>query len=132
MSNMTASLLAGCLLLGGAAGVAHAALTEDEFQLRNTGDFVALCTAASDDRLMTAAANFCQGFAVGVYRTLQDEQAAMRTRLFCPPQQTPSRTEAIAHFAQWVQARPSLMQGRAEDSILAYLQDRFPCATNRR
>jgi len=130
MSNTMAWLLAGCLLLGGAVGLAHATVTEDEFQLRDTSDFVALCTAGSDDRLMTAAANFCQGFAVGVYRTLQDEQAAMRARLFCPPQQTPSRTEAIAHFVKWVQARPQRMQDRAEDSILAYLQDRFPCTTH--
>ncbi len=132
MSIRPGWLLAGSLLLGGMVGAANAAVTEDEFQVRDTRDFVALCTANSGDQLMTAAANFCQGFAVGVYRTLQDEQAAMRGRLFCPPETTPpSRNDAIAHFVQWVQARPSLMQGRAEDSILAYLQYRFPCTARR-
>jgi hypothetical protein len=132
MSIRLGWLLAGPLLLGGAVGAANAAVTEDQFQLRDTSDFVALCTASAGDQLMTAAANFCQGFAVGVYRTLQDEQTAMPRRLFCPPQTTPpSRNEAIAHFVQWVQTRPSLMQGRAEDSILAYLQYRFPCTTRR-
>lgn len=131
MCNKMGCLLVVTLLLVGAPGAANAALTKDAFQLRDTSDFVALCTANSGDPLMTAAANFCQGFAVGVYRTLQDEQAAMRRQLFCPPQNTPSRNEAIARFVQWVQARPSLMTNPTEDSILAYLQYRFPCTVNR-
>jgi hypothetical protein len=80
---------------------------------------------------MTAAANFCQGFIVGVYRTLEQEQAAMPARLFCPAGPVPTRSEAIARFVAWANARPDMLRQKPEDAVLAYLQERFPCASRR-
>ena len=51
---------------------AGAAVTEATFQLATTADLVDLCTAAPSDPMGTAALNFCQGFAVGVYRVLEE------------------------------------------------------------
>ena len=74
-------------------GSARAAVSTDNFLVRNTGDLVDLCSAANTDTLYTAAVNFCHGFAVGVFRVLQEEdQARASGRLFCLPQQAPSRT----------------------------------------
>lgn len=55
----------------------------------STGDLVNLCSTAETDPLYTAAVNFCQGFAVGVYRAVQEEDVAQTRHLLCttqPPQ----------------------------------------------
>jgi Rap1a immunity proteins len=112
-----------------ATAPAWADLTEDAFQLRSTGDLVDLCTAPQTDKLYTAAANFCHGFAVGVVRTLQDEEAASRNRrkMFCMPDPMPSRTDAISSFAAWVKADPQRMSMKAEDGVVAFLMDNYKC-----
>jgi hypothetical protein len=112
-----------------AAAPAEAAISEDNFLVRNAGDLVALCTATQADPLYTAAVNFCQGFAVGAFRVLQEEEAARRPpHMFCLPDSLPSRTEAIANIVQWVNADPARSAIGATDSIAAYLSQRYPCA----
>lgn len=108
---------------------ARAAVTQDNFLLQNTADFVAVCSANQQDPMLTAAANFCEGFIVGVYRTLQDEQAAMQSKLFCVVPPMPTRSVAISRFVAWAQLRPDVLSQKPEDAILAYLQERFPCAS---
>src|SRR4051794_12411062 len=84
------------------AGAALADVSQDSFLLRQTSDLVDVCSAAQSDPLYTAATNFCHGFAVGVFRVLQEEDAARRSgRLFCVPTPAPTRNEAIATFVQW-------------------------------
>jgi hypothetical protein len=108
---------------------ARAAVTEDNFLLRNAADLVAVCSAPAGDPMMTAAVNFCDGFTVGVYRTLAAEQAAMQSKLFCVVGPVPTRSEAVARFVAWAQSRPDVLSEQPEDAILAYLQVRFPCAS---
>lgn len=111
-----------------AAAPARAAVSEDNFVLRNTGDLVALCSATQADPLYTAAVNFCQGFTVGAFRVLQEEEAAKRPpHMFCLPDSLPSRTEAIGNIVQWVNADPTRSALGASDGIAAYLAQRFPC-----
>ena len=50
----------------------RAAVTQDTFMVRSTGDLIELCTAAPTDPMGTAALNFCHGFGVGVYRVLEE------------------------------------------------------------
>ena len=113
-------------LLPGAAG---AAVTEATFQLGTTADLVELCTAAPTDPMGTAALNFCHGFAVGVYRVLEEENAAKRTgRLFCVPDSgRPSRTEAIADFVQWAKPTPGVLSEPPADGLTRYLVKKYPC-----
>jgi hypothetical protein len=108
-------------------GAARAAVTEANFQMRTAADLVTLCSATPDDPLGTAAVNFCHGFAVGVYQTLSEEQAAMSQKFFCAPQPTPSRNQAIASFVSWARANPSALGERPADAIADYLTTRFPC-----
>lgn len=107
---------------------ASAAVAEENFQLRTAADLVAMCSAERGDRLAIEATHFCQGFVVGVYRTLQDEQAALPAKLFCPAGPAPTRSEAIARFVAWARAQPDVLQQKPEDAVLAYLRVRFPCA----
>jgi hypothetical protein len=122
-------LLAAAASTAIAAAPARAALTEDNFLLRNAGDLVALCSAAQSDPLYTAAINFCHGFGLGTFRVLRDEEVARQRppHMFCLPEQLPTRNEAIAEFVQWVNADPVRPATGAEDSIAAYLAQKYPC-----
>ena len=113
-------------------GNAQAAVSTDNFLLRNTGDLVDLCSAGSTETLYTAAINFCHGFAVGVFRVLREEDEARKSgRLFCLPQQAPSRSEAIAGFVRWAQADSRRLQQPAADGIAAFLSQQYPCSSRR-
>ena len=113
-------------------GSAQAAVTEDSFLLRNTGDLVDTCTAAQTDPLYTAATNFCQGFAVGVFRVLQEQDMARTSRhMFCLPDPLPTRNQGIADFIQWAKADPSRMSLSAADGIATFVSQKFPCPRGR-
>jgi hypothetical protein len=120
------------LCLAMSAGSAQAAITEDSFLVRSTGDLIELCSAAPADAMYTAASNFCHGFAVGVYRVLQEQDMARRSnRLFCAPNPTPTRNEAIANFVQWAKADAQRLAQSPADGIAMYLAQQFPCPRNR-
>jgi hypothetical protein len=119
-----------CTVVSAATG--HAAVTEDSFLVRNTGDLIDLCTAAQSDSLYTAASNFCHGFGVGVFRVLQEEDRARQSRhMFCLPNPGLTRNEALASFVQWAKANPNQMAQPAADGIAQFLTDQFPCPRGR-
>ena len=62
---LRASLGAVALALTVLSNTGHAALTEQSFVSKTTGDLVALCSASPSDNLYTAAMNFCHGFGAG-------------------------------------------------------------------
>ena len=124
-------VLAGCGMAL-TAFAARAAVTQDSFLIRNTGDLVDICSAPQTDPLYTAAINFCHGFGVGVVRALQAQDAASRSRhLFCIPTPAPTRNEAVARFVQWASADSSRLQLSAEDGIATYLSQQYPCSRSR-
>ena len=92
------------LSIGLSAGSAHAAVTEDTFLLRSTGDLAELCSGAQSDPLYTAAVNFCQGFTVGVFRVLQEEDMAkLLQHIFCLP--NPSAESQRAWLSRYSQVK---------------------------
>ncbi len=107
----------------------NAAVTEDTFQLRNTGDLVELCSTGPTDPMGTAALNFCHGFTLGVYRVLTEENAAKRMgKMFCMPDTPmPTRNQAIADFVQWAKANPQAMSQTAADGVTGYLVSKYSC-----
>jgi hypothetical protein len=105
-----------------------AATTPKDFTIRTAGDLAALCSADQSDPLMAAALGFCEGFAVGVYQTLQETQASLGSQFFCVPTPGPTRSQAIESFVAWVKASPSAAAERPADAILGYLQQTYPCA----
>ncbi|MGH7067619.1 MAG: Rap1a/Tai family immunity protein [Acetobacteraceae bacterium] len=108
---------------------AQAAVSRDNFLLRNTGDLTALCSAGESDPLATAARNFCEGFTVGVVRVLQKVMAAEAPRpaMFCLPAQGPTRSAGIASFVRWANAEPGRLALPAEDGLATFLKVQFPC-----
>jgi hypothetical protein len=105
----------------------RAAVTQDTFLLRSTGDLIELCTAAASDPMGTAALNFCHGFSLGVYRVLDEMEMAHKIRGFCMPDPMPTRNEALAGFVQWAKANPDELATSPQDGIAAFLEKQYPC-----
>ena len=110
--------------------VAHAAVTAENFQLHTTGDLVALCTVTRGESMAIAAIHFCEGFDVGVARTLQSEDAARPNRrpLFCLPNPRPTRDEAATGFVQWARADQQRLSLPPADGVANYLASTYPCS----
>lgn len=123
---LCAAALGGVVL---ATAPASAAVTEDAFLARSTGDLVTLCSADRSDPLYTAAQNFCHGFAVGTYQTLSVVQSGMRSKkkLFCLPAAPPSRNEGIAAFVRWAGLHNDAMATPPIDGVLQFLTQQYPC-----
>jgi len=121
------TIMLGMIGLAILSGTGQAAVTEDNFISKTTGDLVALCSAAPTDRLYTAAVNFCHGFGTGTYAVLASaQQADPNLRLFCPPQNI-TRNEAVAAFVSWAGGRPDRMALPAADGIAGFLTETYLC-----
>ena len=123
-------LTAGVLIAAALPGIAALAATPENFNVQSAADLVEICRTMPNDNVSSAAAGFCQGYVVGVYRTLEEIQAARpRARLFCinQSQHPPSRTEAIAAYVGWMDARPDEMSQPPMESIANYLAATYPC-----
>ncbi len=110
---------------------AQAAVTQDSFLVRSTGDLVDLCTAAPSDAMGTAALNFCHGFGVGAYRVLDELNRARKIPMFCMPSPMPTRNEALASFVQWAKSNPDQLSTAPQDGIAAFLSSQYPCPYKR-
>lgn len=125
---MTWRSIAVASLVLAAASPAAAGVDRDQFLLRNGGDLVALCGVEAADPLRTQAVHMCEGFAMGVYRTIQ---AVTRHEglqpLFCPPDPPPTRDAAIAAFVAWGRQRPERQTDSAVDFVGRYILETWPC-----
>ena len=124
MAFGTATLCAGLL-----ATAAQAAVTEAQFPPQTTADLIALCSAAKDDPMMTAAVNYCHGFVEGAVEVALSYAAVTRPsrKPFCLPSPPPSNDEAIAQFATWAKADPKRLDEPAVVGLLSYLTQQYPC-----
>ncbi|HSU04811.1 MAG TPA: Rap1a/Tai family immunity protein [Acetobacteraceae bacterium] len=107
-----------------------AAVTPDQFPPKTTGDLIALCSAQKDDPLMTAAVNFCQGFAEGVVEVALGYEAVTRKdrQPFCLPSPRPTHNQALAQFVAWAQADPARMADPPVVGVLHFLIQQYPCS----
>ena len=123
-------LIAGVLIAAAFPGRPALAAAPENFNVQSAADLVQICRTVPNDNVSSAAAGFCQGYVVGVYRTLEEIQAARpRARLFCvdQAQHPPSRTEAIAAYVSWMNAKPDEMSKLPMESIADYLAATYPC-----
>lgn len=126
-SRAPVSIVAGLIALTVLSGTGHAALTEDNFVSKTTGDLAALCSAEPTDKLYTAAVNFCYGFGAGAYGVLAAaQQADPKLKLFCAPPGL-TRNEAVAAFVSWAGRRPERTALPAVDGVAAFLTETYPC-----
>jgi Rap1a immunity proteins len=107
---------------------ASAAVNQSQFPPRTVRDLVAICAPAQDDPMMTAAINYCQGFAQGavlVEEAHEDRPGARK--LFCLPSPRPAAGSEISKFIAWANARPDRLDGPAIDGMFIYLAETYPC-----
>ena len=111
-----------------APGLAHAAVTQDNFVVRSTADLVTLCTAEQSDPLYTAAVNFCHGYAEGAVDVEEAHEAQKGARkLFCLPTPPPPRGAELSSFITWPTSQPARLDMPAIDGLFIYLAGRYPC-----
>jgi len=120
-------LLAIAVAMGGSSA-ARAALTEDDFYIRNAGDLVDLCAVSADDHLAREAIHFCHGFVSGAwqyYRSVNTDGG----KLVCPSDPPPTRNQAVALFVTWAKApeHATHLQEPAVDVLFRFLIETWPC-----
>jgi Rap1a immunity proteins len=115
------------LLLPSAADAA----TEANFDAKTTGDLVALCSAAPDNGVGTAALNFCEGYIQGAVTVEMLNMAGFRgSKLFCLPNPPPSRLQAISGFVNWARTAPDRMAQSATDGLFRFISEQYPCSSS--
>lgn len=127
-ASLTSGILAFCAVFAFAR--ADAAVTKDQFPPHTTGDLIALCSATKDDPLMTAAVNFCQGFAEGAVELALGYDSTTRSgrHPFCLPDPKPSHDEALAQFKAWANADPARLSEPPAIGLVRFLVHQYPCA----
>ena len=113
-----------CLIPGFAGAV-----TQEDFQVDTTQQFLNLCTAAPEDPLYSHAINFCHGYLVGAWHYYE---AAHHKRggpqMVCFPDPPPSRNDAINMFIEWAKAHPQYMQKKPVNTEFRFLTEKYPCS----
>jgi hypothetical protein len=122
----------GCIGLIGAAGAqAQTAgqdtqsVTVEDFQLKDAGDLLELCTADAGDAVAKEAIHFCHGFIAGTYQYHQ-ALAPKFGRLVCPPEGT-TRNDGVRIFTEYLQANPQHQKNVPTEVVMESWTAKYPC-----
>ena len=107
------------------AGSAFAADSSD-FQLRNAGDLVRVCSVPRDHALHDSAAGFCHGVLTGAFR-YYESTVAKENRFVCAPNPTPTRAKVMNDFVAWSAKNAKYMTDPPIDALFRYLAETYPC-----
>jgi hypothetical protein len=120
--------MALCAALAAGAAIASANVMESQFPPRTVRDLIEICSPAKDDPIMTAAINYCHGFAQGavIVEEAHEEHRDVR-KLFCLPSPPPPSGSEITRFIAWANALPSRLDEPAVDGMFIYLAETYPC-----
>jgi Ssp1 endopeptidase immunity protein Rap1a len=121
-------LLFATMLMFSGATAAPAAVTESQFPPNTVRDLIAICSADKNDPLMTAAVNFCHGFAEGAVIVEEAHEAQKGGRkLFCLPNPLPPRGSELTSFTAWANEQPARLDMPSIDGMFIYLAGKYPC-----
>ena len=110
------------------ATIASATVTESRFPPTTVRDLIEICTPAQEDPMMTAAINYCHGFAQGAVIVEEAHEAQPSARkLFCLPSPRPPSGSELSKFIAWANALPSRLDEPAIDGMFIYLAEKYPC-----
>jgi hypothetical protein len=117
----------GVALTAGAT-IASAAVMQSQFPPRTVRDLIEICAPANEDPMMTAAINYCHGFAQGAV-AVEEAHGDHRDvrKLFCLPSPRPASGSEITKFISWANALPSRLDEPAIDGMFIYLAETYPC-----
>ena len=121
-------LLFVMVLVFGSTTAALGAVTESQFPPNTVRDLIAICSADKNDPMMTAAVNFCHGFAEGAVIVEEAHEAQKGARkLFCLPAPPPPRGSELTTFIAWANEQPTRLDMPAIDGMFIYLAGKYPC-----
>jgi hypothetical protein len=107
---------------------AQAAVSPNDFLVTTTGDLVDLCSAGGADEMHTAAIHFCHGFVAGAIQFYAAERAGAGTpQLYCLPDPSPTRDQAISMFVAWARSNPQYMSDLPVNSLMRFAGTTWPC-----
>lgn len=110
------------------AGAASAQVTKQNFMLRTTGDFVALCGVSRDDPNAAAAIHFCHGYYVGVDHSAEILGRPLRNVLYCPPEGlTLTRDQVLARVVAYHRQNPQFAAEAPIEGIIRWATAAWPC-----
>jgi hypothetical protein len=100
----------------------------ENFEVKTTGDLLALCTASPEDPLYSSALHFCHGYLVGAFHYYTASTSGPNaTRIVCLPENRPSRNEIIKRFVEWTNARPEYWKELPVETEFRFLTETWPC-----
>ena len=108
-----------------AAVSAHAA-SNDQYQVRNAADLVAICDTQPSAPDYATAVAFCHGWGAGAaayHRAITPKEADF----VCAPDPAPKRSKVLADFIAWVKAKPERSKEAAVDAVFRFLGETYPC-----
>jgi hypothetical protein len=104
------------------------AVTRDNFLLRNTQDWVELCSVKDNDPMRDAALGFCHGYGLGAFHYYLAQHSGPQSKPFvCLPNPPPSRAEGLQMFLAWARENPQYMNEPAVDTLFRFLTAKWPC-----
>jgi hypothetical protein len=125
---MRSALLIGAAALLLAAGAANAQVTPQNFLLRTTGDFVALCGVSRDDPNAIAAIHFCHGYYVGVDHYAEVTGRPFRDIVYCPPEGLKlTRDQVLGMVVQYHRKNPQYASEAPVEGIIRWAAATWPC-----
>ena len=122
------ALLTGAAALLLAAATASADVTPQNFVLRTTGDFVALCGVSRSDPNAVAAIHFCHGYYVGIDHSAEILGRPFRGILYCPPDGLKlTRDQVIAMVVDYHRKNPQFAGEAPVEGIIRWAAATYPC-----
>ena len=104
------------------------AVSENDFEVQTTQNFINLCTTSVDDPLYNHAINFCHGyFAVAYHYYDAISSGPKGIQLVCLSDPAPSRNDAIVMFIEWVKTHPQHLGEKAVETQFRFLMEKWPC-----
>lgn len=116
------SVLVAFILSGSAI-----AADSNNFQLRDAGDLVRICSTDSGDPHYNNATGFCHGILVGAFRYHESAAAAGGKRFVCAPTPVPTRAKVMNDFVAWAGSHAQYMKDGPIDTLFRYLGETYPC-----
>jgi Rap1a immunity proteins len=127
-SMKRAALALAVAVAASGIGAAHAALRESDFPPKTVRDLITICAPTQDDPMLTAAINYCHGYAEGAVVVESAHASQHRGRkLFCLPNPPPGSGTELGKFVTWANQEPSRLDEPAVDGMFLYLAEKYPC-----
>jgi hypothetical protein len=106
-----------------------AAVSEENFLLRNVDDLIALCDAAPGDPLHEQAIHICHGFFLGAVHFHDGVSPGPDPdqRLFCHSDPPPSRNDLIKAWIEWSRNNLADDVDLPVQSVVRFMNLTYPC-----